>query len=295
MARSKKTAAPWAAGRSSQAPDQGQIRLEGDVGEVVDRAVGVALRDVVGEVVVERLAVGDPVGADHARVADVDRARVGHVEPDPEADQEEGRDQQPGRRPDRAQPLAPPAQRRSTAPGRAGRASGGYCERHRDADLGPVEEEVGDAEAEQDQQVEVGDPPGPPPVDQPEQEERAEGQEDVGRVELVAEGARVAARHLPGDLVAGPRLAHLAAARVDDDQRHLLVAGEVADLPVARRPSIGAVGQARRSRRRCSTTFASRSATRDRLVTLRSDSPRRRGGRRRDQERGEQRSRVAAS
>ena len=35
----------------------------------------------------------------------------------------------------------------------------------------------------------------------------AEGQEDVGGVELVAEGAGVAAGHLPGDLVAGPRLA----------------------------------------------------------------------------------------
>src|SRR4029077_4507183 len=84
----------------------GPDRLEGNVGEVVDGTVGVALGDVGGEVVVERFAVGYPVGADHPRVADVDRSRVGHVEPDPEADQEEGGDPQPGRRPDGPDALA---------------------------------------------------------------------------------------------------------------------------------------------------------------------------------------------
>ena len=49
----------------------------------------------------------------------------------------------------------------------------------------------------------------------------------------MAEGARVAARHLPGHLVAGPRLAHGAGQRVDEDQRDLLAVGEVGDLPVA--------------------------------------------------------------
>ena len=117
-------------------------------------------------------------------------------------------------------------------------------ERHRDADLGPVEEEVGDAEAEQEEQVEVRDPAQPAPVDQAEQEDRAEGEEDVGRVELVAEGAGVAARHLPGDLVAGPGLAHDALAGSTIDQRHLLVVGEVGDLPVAV-DLVGAVGQRR--------------------------------------------------
>ena len=91
-------------------PCQGQIRLEGDVGEVVDRAVGVALGDVVGEVVVELFAVGDPVGADDARVADVDRPRVGDVEADPEADQEQRGDQQPGSSARPAGSPPPPAQ-----------------------------------------------------------------------------------------------------------------------------------------------------------------------------------------
>ena len=40
-----------AAGRSSQLPAPGQGLLEGDVGVVVDRPVGVALGDVLGEVV----------------------------------------------------------------------------------------------------------------------------------------------------------------------------------------------------------------------------------------------------
>ena len=88
MARSKRTAAPCAAGQVVPGARPGPDPLEGDVGVVVDRAVGVALRDVLGEVVVELFAVGDAVGADDARVADVDRTRVGDVESDPEADQE---------------------------------------------------------------------------------------------------------------------------------------------------------------------------------------------------------------
>ncbi len=114
----------------------------------------------------------------------------------------------------------------------------------RDADFRPVEEEVGDAEAEQDEQVEVGDTPEAPPVDQAEQEDRAEGQEDVGGVELVPERSRVAAGHFPGHLVPGPGLTHGAGLRIDDDERHLFVAGEVADLPVAV-DLVGAVGQHR--------------------------------------------------
>ena len=205
------TAAPWAAGRSSQVPDQGQIALEGDVGVVVDRAVGVALGDVVGEVVVERFAVGDPVGADDARVADVDRARVGDVEPDPEAHQEERRDQQPGRRPDRAQPLPAAAEPDPQRPAE-------QVEQHRVLTSGTetpisarLKKKWETPKPSRTSRSRLATRQRPAPVDQADQEDRAERQEDVGRVELVAEGARVAARHLPGDLVAGPRLLDLAA------------------------------------------------------------------------------------
>ena len=208
--------------------------LEGHVGGVVDRAVGVAGGDVFGEVAVDRFAVGDPVGADDARVADVDRPGVGHVEADPEAHQEQRRDQQPGRRPDRAQPL-PPAAEADPQRAPAGRASTGYCERHRDADFAAVEEEVGDAEAEQDQQVEVGDPPPAAPVEEADQEERAERQEDVGGVELVGELARSSrgpSSRRPGtrSRTRSPRRS-----RVDDDQGELLAVCELADLPVCLR------------------------------------------------------------
>ena len=81
-------------------------------------------------------------------------------------------------------------------------------ERHADADVRGVEEDLRDAEAEQDQQVEVDDPPPAAQVQQAEQEDRRERQPDVGSVQLVAELVRVSAGHLPGDLVAGPRLAH---------------------------------------------------------------------------------------
>ena len=205
--------------------------LEGEVGEVVDRAVGVALGDVIGEVVVDRFAVGDAVGADHPCVADVDHAGVGDVEADAEAHQEQGGDHQPHRRPDRPQALSPPPQ---PDPETAAQQveEDRVDERDRDADLGTVEEVVGDAEAEQDEQVEVGDTPEPPPVDQAEEEDRAERQEDVGRVEPVAKGAGVSARHLPGHLIAGPRLEHLAAVGVDQNQRQLVAAFEVGDLPM---------------------------------------------------------------
>ena len=49
----------------------------------------------------------------------------------------------------------------------------------------------------------------------------------------MAEGAGIAAGHLPGNLVAGPRLTHPPRGRVDNRQHHLLVAREPGDLPVA--------------------------------------------------------------
>jgi hypothetical protein len=64
----------------------GHRLLERDVGEVVHRPVGVAALDVVAEPrAVERVPVGDAVGADHTGVPDVDRAGVQHVEPRSEA------------------------------------------------------------------------------------------------------------------------------------------------------------------------------------------------------------------
>ena len=105
-------------------------------------------------------------------------------------------------------------------------------ERDRDADLAAVEEEVADPEAEQDQQVEVDQLPRPAEVEEAEEEQRRERDPDVPGVQRVAELALVAARHRPGDLVAGPRLADLAGLRVDVDLDDLLVAVEVADLPL---------------------------------------------------------------
>ena len=97
----------------------------GHVEQVRQRAVGVAALDVVGEArPVERVAVDDPVGADHARVADVDHVRVGHVEPDPERDQEHDADQQPRDRHVRhAAARVPPRGRRPASSTRTSRYS----------------------------------------------------------------------------------------------------------------------------------------------------------------------------
>ncbi len=69
--------------------------LEGHVRLVVDGPVGVPVFVVGGVVPVQRLAVGDPLRADHPGVADVDHVGVGHVQADPKAEQEDHADRQP--------------------------------------------------------------------------------------------------------------------------------------------------------------------------------------------------------
>jgi hypothetical protein len=58
----------------------------------------------------------------------------------------------------------------------------------------------------------------------------------------LAEGARIAAGHPPGDLVAGPGLDDVAVVRVDDDLDELLATREEADLPKTR-PRVAAGGR----------------------------------------------------
>ena len=205
--------------------------LEGDIGVVVGGAVGVAEAVVVGEhaLAPERVGVGDPVGADRARVADVDHARVGDVDRDPEGDQEDRGEPEPAHRQRRPQPLA------------AAEADPEHpCEqiderrvdqRDRDADLAAVEEGLRDPEREQHQQVEVGDPPRAAEVEEAGEEHQRHRDPDPGRVEHVPELGLVAARHRPGDLIAGPGLGDRPGAAVDLDLRHLVVAVLVADLP----------------------------------------------------------------
>ena len=104
-------------------------------------------------------------------------------------------------------------------------------ERHRDADLAAVEEQVRDAEREQDEQVEVGDPAGPAEVEQADEEDQRHRDPDVGGVEHVAELPLVAARHRPGDLIAGPGLEDRPRVAVHLHLHDLVGAALVADLP----------------------------------------------------------------
>jgi hypothetical protein len=176
--------------------------------------------------------VGDPVGADHAGVADVDHPGVGDVERDPKRHQECGPDRQPGDRRGRTQSLgaAEPDPQHAAEEIDERRID----ERHRQPDVPRIERDLADPEREQHQQVEVDDSPPSPEVEQREEEDQRQRDPDVGGVQRVAELLRVAASHLPGDLVAGPGFADLAAAIVHEDLYDLLVAGEVADLPYER-------------------------------------------------------------
>ena len=211
-----------------------QRELERDVCVVVEGAVGVAEGIVGGESVQapDGLPVGDVVGADHPRIADVDHAGVGDVEGDSKAEQERAGEAQPDGRRRRPKPLPGAAEPHPEHP-REEIDERRVGERHADADVGGVEEDRRDAERQQDQQVEVDDPPLAAQVEQAEQENRRERQPDVGGVQLVAELFRVAASHLPGDLVAGPRLAHRPGGVVDDHLHPLRPAVIEVHLPGA--------------------------------------------------------------
>ena len=73
------------------------------------------------------------------------------------------------------------------------------------------------------------------PVEERHEEEDAQGDPDVERVHVPAERPRIAARHRPGDLKAGPLFEHVAGVVGDYDLADLLaLPGEVADLPARR-------------------------------------------------------------
>jgi hypothetical protein len=196
--------------------------------------------EVVRERPVDPAPRCDPVGADHARVAHVDHVRVGHVERHPEADQEQDAQREGRRGQDGHQPLSPLA-RAKPHPGHPREEVDQHRihQRHRPEDLPLVEEDVGDAEAEQHQQVEVEQPEWPPRIEEGDQEDHAQGQPDVGGVELPPECALVAAGHLPGHLGAAPGLDHPAGVVLDLDLGQLVVVREEADLPATRAIRVG--------------------------------------------------------
>ena len=193
----------------------------------------------------------DLAGADHARVADVDHVRVGHVQRDPEAEQEDDADASQ-RRGDRAGAAAAVGRARRCAAARTAGAQREHPreqveqrrigERHRGPDVRVVEERERDREGEQHEQVEVQQREGPAPVEEGNEEQQAQRYPHVERVDVLAERARVAARHRPGDLEAGPLFEH-APARVGDDHLADLLRAlrrEEAHLPAQRALEIGA-------------------------------------------------------
>jgi hypothetical protein len=187
---------------------------------------------------VERLSVQQLVGTDHAGVADVDHVRVGDVQPDTEADQEDHSDRKPRDRDEQPQRLA-----RTSA---SERQQQHPCEqveqeriheRYREPDLSVVEQRQRDREPQQHQQIEVQQRWTPAsPGNERRDEQQAHRDPDVPRVDPAPERPRVAAGHRPGHLKAGPRLRHLAGRVVDVylDQLDLMATrGEPAHLPGA--------------------------------------------------------------
>ena len=223
-------------GADAGVPDAvpGPDELEREVGEVVDRPVDVSF-EVEPEregALVERLAVGDPVGADDPGDADVDHPRVDQVERDTGNRQHRDPERQPShRRPGDQRPgaLARPEPRdqhpdQEVAEHRVG-------ERDRGGDLGAVEEEQRDPEPDQHQQVEVQQSQRPARVEERRTEQQAEWDPDPGRVDRLGDRPVVAAGERRADLEVPPRLDHLARGAVDDHLRDPGVAVHVLDLP----------------------------------------------------------------
>ncbi len=167
------------------------------------------------EVPVGRLPVRDPVRADDPRVADVDHVRGADVQTHAEAGREYRRGGEQPDRPDRdragAEPSAPPAP--DHAPEQVEERWVG--ERDAREDIAAVEEPERHREGEQRDQVEVAHAQGSAQVGEADEEQQAEAEPDGDAVDLpAAESAVAAARHLPGDLWAGPGLGDCAASVV---------------------------------------------------------------------------------
>ena len=82
-------------------------------------------------------------------------------------------------------------------------------------------------------------PEGPAQIHERHEEQQAERDPDVGRVQLAGEGALVAARHRPRHLVAGPLLQDRAALVVDEHLHDLVAVAKEADLPAPRALRVG--------------------------------------------------------
>ena len=193
-------------------PVPGPDELERDVGEVVDRPVHVAL-EVESQrerSLVQRLAGGDPVRADHAGDPDVDDPRVGDVEGDPGQDERADADREPadrGPRHERPLALARPQAGDQAADEEVPEHRIG--QRHRGGDLGAVEEVERQAQAQQHEQVEVNEPPRPPRVEERRDEQQAEREPDPRRVDRLRDRAVVAAGERRLDLEVAPGLVDL--------------------------------------------------------------------------------------
>ena len=194
--------------------------------DVADRiAVRVAAgagRPLVGRhVPVGLAAVQQPVGADHAGVADVEDVRVAVVQPQPEADQGEAQRHQHQRMRrtdvDAARPVAAAQADHPDQQVDQRRVD----QRRRDEHVALVEPVQGDAEREQRQQVERAHGEGPTPVHQPAQEQGAERQEHPPAVGQAPVRRGLAAGQLPVHLRPGAYVRQRHRRVADAGRRHL--------------------------------------------------------------------------
>ena len=221
-----------------------QQLLERDVEQVGDRPVRVAVLVVRRPAAVERVAVGDLVGADDAREADVDDVRARDVQPErgsragrraPTASHV-GRDEQPRRLAAGAPRRSPIHSMRAEQVERAAGRRAGPTSRSRRA-VKNASETRERARARAGRGGGAGN--GRRGSTNGTRNAHEQRDPDVRRVDLAPERAVVAARHRPRHAEAGPRLEHRAGAVVDEDLADLLLApaAEVARPASAPGPS----------------------------------------------------------
>ena len=145
----------------------------------------------------------DAIGADHARVADVDHVRRTHIESDAKTREEHRQREQQPHRPYRRTARRPVLARNPHTAGKRPHERR-VRERHRREDVAVVEEPQRHGERHECEQVDRSKPDRLPPVDEAEQEDAAERKPQPGLVDLrAAEGAVDTPRHPPRDLRPG--------------------------------------------------------------------------------------------
>ena len=167
---------------------------------------------------VQLLPMHNPVGTHHARIAHIDHVRIGEVQADAERNQEHEANGHPARRESRYKPFRAFPRPETGEQGPDGEIGEQRVhDRHRYVDAALVEIELAETEGEQYHEVKVQKTAWAARIEERGQEDRGQGEPDVGRIERPAHRWILAASQRCGGLRAGPHRQHFSGESADDD------------------------------------------------------------------------------